>query len=188
LVLFIKGANASADFSSIDSSGCVTTTVHVEAGSEVIRDPNAVPPTLATVGAYLVITRVDSCLATTSVWQGFSDTVTYTYDRRLTQAHLTGTVVACDPDTGVSCLTLSVDLTWSGFGPAAIVRDKTRTISGEFLLITRLRAELRSAVVTGTVSDGTTNYTPAPSYAGYMAWATTREVTVHRRHVGDPEE
>src|SRR5882672_1624813 len=93
LVLFIKGANASADFSSIDSSGCVTTTVHVEAGSEVIRDPNAVPPTLATVGAYLVITRVDSCLATTSVWQGFSDTVTYTYDRRLTQAHLTGTVV-----------------------------------------------------------------------------------------------
>jgi len=179
LVVISSGANAFADFTTSDA--CVTTTVHLEAGSQFVRVPSAVPQPSASTGAFIIITRMDACSGTTIALQGFSQDVTYTFDRLLTQAHLTGPIEACDPDTGLSCVTLSVDLVWSGVGLLGNLRNNNRQISGAFIFIAMLVGEARSAIVTGTVSDGTTNYTPGPSDAAFMAWVTTHEVFVHRQ-------
>jgi len=181
LVLAIQGANNSADFTSVDASRCVTTTVHIESGEEVIRDPSADPPNVSTVGAYVVITQADSCSNVTSAWQGFSEDVRYEFDRQLTQATLVGTMQACDPDTGANCVAFTINLVWNGYGSDAPVKAHYRTVSGCFILITHIKADLRSATATGSISDGTTNYTPNPSDSAFFAWATTRQVTVHRR-------
>ena len=65
------------------------------------------------------------------------------------------------------------------------VKAKTKVDSGGFRIRSKTMANIRITSVAGTLSDGTTNFTPEPALAGFIATGTFKEVTIARR--GDVE-
>ncbi len=165
-LLIIKGGQATADFSSVDSTGCVTTAVHIDVGEDTTKDTTWTPEKTSSLGAYVTLSQIDQCMAT-----------------------VRGPITFCNSDS-TACFDTALDLTWVGTGDLIDIESKYKTVSGGFKMITHLKGDLRLAVARSNLydADGVTNLTPDASTSAFIAQANTHTVTIVRVSDPDPDD
>jgi hypothetical protein len=136
-------------------------------------------PPQASIGIGLSITQFNLCTGVSLVNAGGgSSEVTVTVARDLSTAHATGTLLVDDGTSGTS-FPIIVDLTWTATGdPAHENVNPTVVIPGGTVQHVSFNGTFREASASGTVSDGTTNYTPGPSSTAQIETDRNTQVTV----------
>lgn len=161
-----KGLTARVDFQAFSDDGCTETSAFVLASNGVTRNPGL--QTSSGPGVFLIVSKFDNCNYT-PIMQAFgqSSDVTFTLDGQLSTATLKGTVTVTDwnsPDQSTFPVTL--DLTWKGYGQKISTVDITHTRAASWDISTHFSGDSRGAQVSGSISDGTTNFAASPTMSG----------------------
>ena len=146
-----------AFFHSLDESGCIDTWVNIETGADYLYS--------------IAVFQHDRCQSQTII-DGYGN-------KPLTKSeiHYTGNVGSTTLKTNVQVtdfqrgltLDLWVDVTWTGVGEISEYHDhQNYSPSPGCHVNSQIWEKYRSASVSGTVSDGTTNFTPEPTTAADM--------------------
>jgi len=174
-----KGQGADAFFRSVDSSGCIETFVIVLAidGKSKI---DSQPPTSDGNGN-IIIDVVDVC-AGASLVSAFSF-ATFAPDAFVAQkadsATLDRSFEMFDFVSGTS-FTVDVSLTWTGVGDPFRFKSRTQVRTPTFMLNHHGDGTNREATASGTVFDGTTNFTPDPSLTASLSTVKSGQVTIEK--------
>lgn len=164
----LKGPLVNAAFSWTDPSGCVQTNVFVNANDQIAQ----VSPEPGSQGyAAVSISQQNDCTGT-ALLSDFGEKTTLqagelVISNQLDQATLTTTIQVADSVSGAS-FPVTVDLTWTG--TSAIYRNHSFSndlLGGRCRVVNHWKGTGRDAVASGSVSDGTTNFTPP----GSLQWA-----------------
>lgn len=158
-----RGDSASASFSRVDASGCVYTDVFVFASQDRIQSPPGPPQ--AQAGADIYISQYDWCNGLQLVGaSGFTalDAGAFQVSKKLDAAALAATINVYDYMSGQS-YDVNLDLNWRGAGEIEKGSYHSKFQSGDCKVNSRWSGSFRPATATGTVSDGTTDFTPDPS-------------------------
>jgi hypothetical protein len=155
-----KGPGADAYFSIWDESGCVLTDVSVFTRDETFQNPPGKPSKNSFV--YVTIYQVDHCVgvelrfAEGFAWIAAND---LQVAKKLGSAMLSTTVSLYDwiSDTYFD---VYVDLTWSATGSPVKEKSQYRSDAPGCKYHSRFQGTFRGAEANGTVTDGSTNYTP----------------------------
>jgi hypothetical protein len=175
-----RGQRASAFFSSMDPSGCIVTNVFVIASEEGFRNP----PTPGETSSWteFAVSQFDVCTEPLTVLldaEGFavlSDS-DFQVSRNLDSAVLNATVNAFD-EVYRTWFEVSIHLTWAGTGPLASRNSTTHFNNPDCHINAHFNNPSRAAEASGTVSDGTTNFTPEPSVEAAISSSNYGVVTV----------
>ena len=158
-------------FTSIDPSGCLITSATVGGVEERLHTP---PGKASTSGLVYVQVSLFNLCTDTRVLNAFGSAPLPTSDLKITgnlsSVTLTTTVNVFDQISG-TFFDVFIDLTWRGTGE--IIRDRTHDVFNFEGCHFNIRDDLasRSAQASGTISDGTINFTPEPSIsATIFAW------------------
>jgi hypothetical protein len=157
---------AYALFYSTSADGCIQTTLTVELGEETVQ--------------YIEIQRVDTCL-NQPIFEGYGSQVLSKSDLRyfgnLKSARLTTTLHVYDL-VSQSSVDLLINLTWTGTGEILVLQhhDNYEPWPGCRVSI-QSREEYRDAQVTGTVLEGTTNYTPEPAIDDNLFFTNSKRIS-----------
>ena len=183
IMLLGQGSAAMADFVSIDSSGCVTTSVHVEAGDFKFQNPPTQPIPLVGGGSvFILLSQLNTCTGESFDGVGGNQgVIDVALNHRLSEGTVCGTATIYEVGSGgsvISSFDVSVDLTWTGVGSQIRVNGDSEYRSGGFIVNTLNHADVRLATAVGTISDGTTNFTPTSSTNALIEWNTFHQVTV----------
>jgi hypothetical protein len=160
-VLKFKDKIADAQFTSLDSTGCIRTDVFVIASNAKIKETGSTPTVEPMVNViYSVYDLCNSLL----LHSGFGSThvIDFQLDGGLNGAHVSATVPVSDDQHGTT-IYLDVTVDWTGAGDITRQRVKDHTVTPEFTVNFRIKGSFRDATATATVSDGTTNFTPPGS-------------------------
>jgi hypothetical protein len=173
----LKGQFATAVFHTVDSSGCIETVVSVIA--EDGRTKQANPPE-ATLRAMVELFQFDSCSGKLLLSAFGLATLTpdqFQIDKQFNTATLNATIEVADFVSG-NTFPVDVSVRWTGSGD--IIRDKNHVHLKEpgFKLNARFTGTSRNATASGTVSDGTTNFTPQPAVFVEMGSTKRGEVVI----------
>jgi hypothetical protein len=158
------GDVAEAGFSSFDASGCLRTDVIIFA-----LDGRIIGPDERDLRSVVVIDifQTDVCAGDTLVFF-FSSSEPLAADEfqvkdRLRTATLDATVEGFEFISGTS-LTIDIHVTWTGEGPISRLKERFQTSNGPGNFFMEWRDFVsRHATASGTVTDGTTNFTPEPT-------------------------
>ena len=172
-----RGSDANASFSTVD--GCIQTNVDVFTAEAFIQVfPGSVDP-FSSVNIF--ISQYDLCediqlLAA----EGVADLAEPDLEisTKLNRATLNTTVNVLDSLTGNS-FDVSVRLAWTGIGPAAHERLNFHFRDQTCLTHTRSKGTFRDAEVTGSVSDGITNFTPERSLSANLLSSNSSEMVIN---------
>lgn len=166
-----RGEGASAIFSSVDATGCVWTDVYVNPNDGFFQSPPG--PGSPSSGVYMFISQYDTCagiqLIAAEGFASLADTDFQVFGR-LNSASLTATVNVFDFVSNTS-FDIYIDLVWTGTGGIYRQSSHSHYDSPGCSFNTRFVGSFRPAVATGSVSDGTTNFTPDPSL-GYDIYSS----------------
>jgi len=177
-VFNFKGQSADAFFSSTDPSGCIFTDVFLFASEQTFQNPPG--PGIPSSGTGLFISQFDSCTGTQLLAaDGFASLAgpDFQVNRTLNSATLNATVNVFDFVSGAS-FDVDVNLTWTGAGPLARQNGHFHFQSPGCISNGSFSGTFRSATASGSVSDGATNFTPAPSVFASIGSARSGSVTV----------
>jgi hypothetical protein len=162
----VRGPVANAGFETVDGSGCVVTDVFVSANSGVEQDL----PTTTHVGvASVSIYRYNACTGDEYInAAGYTDRLpagAFSVSKQLDRARLVTTIPVDDLTSGTA-YDVAVDVTWTG--TSVITRDHANTNDRypACHVLNRWKGSGRTADAMGTVSVGTTNFTPTTSQWG----------------------
>ncbi len=162
-VIQAEGQEAWAYFSSIDASGCIKTIVEID--------------TAETLLISLELSQYDMCTGQPLLGAYGRKSLSPSeikFFGNLDSARLTTTVQVTDYVQGLS-FDVFIDLTWIGTGDilAYHAHDHNQPSPGCNVNV-QGREKYREAQASGTVSDGTTNFTPEPSLNAYLyTWKNT---------------
>lgn len=156
-----RGDSVSAFFTNTD--GCIETSVFVAATQGVLQRP---PGSLVTEVAILIFqfdlctdTRLVSAEALASVPEA-----DFQVSKKLEQATLNTTVTvtdfAADPQASFDVF---IDLTWTATGSLSRQNNNSNFSNPGCNIHNRIHGTSRTAEASGSVSNGTINYTPQPS-------------------------
>jgi hypothetical protein len=157
-----SGINSMADFSSSDpGSSCIYSWTSVFVSDNVVaNEPGA---TSGTPFVAVNIFKFDQCSYTVLLDQsGMTTNVDFRHDASLQSASVNATVPTTDYLTGATS-NFTISLQWRGVGPLSKVMDQQATRSQHLVLRTHYMGDTRAAIVSGTFSDGTTNYAATPA-------------------------
>jgi hypothetical protein len=173
-----KGQAASAFFVSVDPSGCIDTAVSVNAQDEATKVDGQ--PGVTSV-AFLFISVFDNCTQTSLVSAAGSAALAPDdlIVQKLDSATLDTSIEVDDFASGTT-FTVDVSLNWTGVGDQFRGKTHSHFTSPGFRVNSRFDATSRGATASGTVSDGTTNYTPAPDLAANLVMAKSGDVVVQK--------
>lgn len=160
----LKGPTAAADFFSIDSTGCIFTGVTLSASNLISHSPPGPPSSQA--GAFVGISQFNSCTQT----QLFSGTGSASFTdsefqigTKLESATLNTTISVCDSVSN-SFVNISVNLSWACAVKPFYENAHMFSHFSDFILnVHTFGTTCDSASASGSVSNGTTNFTPEPS-------------------------
>jgi len=159
-VCTFKGLTGDATFES--TSSCTVTDIFVFANANFSRSGG----TTQTSSFLNLSTEVqNTCTGAFSEgWgQAFNPTVQSTSDGLTVQGSVD--VQTYNDDGTTSTTTYSVDLTWKGFGKSSRQVESSHFQSAGFITQSHFTGTSQSALVTGTLSDGTTNFAgSAPTF------------------------
>jgi hypothetical protein len=178
--LFRSSGNfANASFFSTDPTGCINTSVFLSGSENEFQQPPGVPTT--STGVFVSIFQFDNCTFTFLSGFGFGSGLSFRVAGALTQATLTGTI----PVTFFSCCpfqfitrNVSVDMTWTGTAGLSRQISTSHFQFPGLIVNSQFRGLSRPAQASGSVSDGTTNFTPNPSTFGFLGSADSHTVNV----------
>ncbi|MGZ3637759.1 MAG: hypothetical protein ACXVCX_07970, partial [Ktedonobacterales bacterium] len=158
-----NGINATAYFSPSDTgSSCIYSWTTVFVSDHVTGEPGV---TSETSFAGVNIFKFDQCTYTVVQDQfGIATNVDFKHDASLQYASIDATVPVTDYLTGTTS-NFTISLKWRGVGSLSKVMDQQSTRSQHYVFRTRYTGDTRAAIVSGTFSDGTTNYAAAPALA-----------------------
>jgi hypothetical protein len=159
-----KGQDASAVFISTDPSGCVQTYVSISArdGSAKTGDPKPVAQSAATIS----IEKSDMCTPPPSgrpllsVFGEPALTADQFQINDLTSATLRGKFELFDFASETQ-FTVSLNLSWSGVGDTFDVKNHDHITMPNLKIDSHGKGTIRTATASGTVTNGTTNFTPS---------------------------
>lgn len=156
-----------AFFHSVDDSGCIDTRVSIETGVDFLQS--------------ISVVQYDLCEGLT-IFDGYGNKP---LDK--SETHYTGNLGSTTLKTNVQVtdfqrsltLNLWVDVTWTGVGEINEYHDHRKYSPSPGCDVNfHVWGKYRSARVSGTVSDGTTNLTPEPTTSADM-WFTKTILTSH---------
>jgi hypothetical protein len=175
------GLTADASFDSLDPSGCIGTFAQVLADDGHFRTGTGPLEKAAT--ATIAFSQFDDCTQTLLVAaEGFAVLAPgeFQIDDKLTAATLTATIEVFDAVSGAS-FPVDVNLSWTGVGDPVITKDRFHQTFPGFKVLKRFDATARPASASGTVSDGTTNFTPEPASFAQLASVRRGELDISRQ-------
>ena len=169
-----RGESVSAFFTNTD--GCIETSVFVAATKGVSQDSPGPGSPVAQVA--LFISQFDFCSGTLLVSAESLSSVPgadFQVSQKLEQATLNTTVTvmnfASDPPASFDVF---IDLTWAGIGPLSRQSNNSHFITPPGCVINnRFHGTSRTAEASGSVSDGTMNYTPQPFTEAFITSANS---------------
>jgi|SRR5215207_7151695 len=156
-----SGESAQTTFSTID--GCILTEVGVLTSEGIFKSPPGKGN--PTSEAFLIISQVDLCTDTYIFFANGSAQLADTdfqVSGKLESATLNTTVSVFD-QVSQTFLDVFVDLAWTGVGPLSRESTNFHSKSPGCKVHSRFKGTLRFAEASGSVSDGTTNFTPDPA-------------------------
>ncbi len=171
-----KGNSADAFFSSFD--GCVLTEVSIFASEGVFKSgPGRGTESSATS---LFISQFDFCAdAQVLAAEGFADLSPSDFEvaNKLSSATLDATVNVFDFVSG-SSFDVDVNLTWTATGGLSRQNVNNHFTSPGCKVHSRFRGTSREATVSGSISDGSTNFTPEEGLFGLISAVKTGDVVI----------
>lgn len=171
-----RGQTADAFFSS--TQGCVVTDVGVFAADGRIKTGPGGPEVASMAATF--ISQFDVCTQTQLLAaDGFAELAPgeFQIDAELTAATLTATIEVFDFVSGTS-FPVDVDVSWTGFGDTFTVKDRFHQRAPGFKANFRFDGTFRDATAAGTVTDGTTNFTPEPAVFAQLGSVRQGEVVI----------
>jgi hypothetical protein len=175
----VKGPSAWASWHTFDPSGCVETFVQVAGFDDTTRlDQGGAPQVLPT--ATVVIFQDDRCTGTAllSACNCGPNALTVAEDAfqvvgKLDSATLNATLEVIDFVSNTS-FPVHISVNWTGIGETTREKIHSQTSTPGQLSIFRFDGMVREATASGTVSDGTTNFTPQPANAFAQLFSTSQ--------------
>jgi hypothetical protein len=172
-----KGQFAEAAFESIDPSGCVDTFVFVNAVDGTVKEKGH--PAASSM-AFIAIDQFDFCTDTELLFAEGEATLAageFQIDKMLTAASLNATIEVTDFVSGTS-FPVDVSVVWTGVGATRKEKDHFQIKAPDFKVNARFMGTFRDATASGTVSDGTTNFTPESAVFADMGSVKQGEVDI----------
>ena len=161
LVFHSKGPTAIATFS--NTSGCIYTETAVTASES--RDRNEPGPGEETSFAAVSTVQFNTCTET-PLYFAYGETSLspdeFQISNSLDWATLTTTINVFDEISGIT-FDVSINLIWTATGPMTRQHGNEHLHTPDCIVNSHLQRNQRLAQATGTVSYGTTNFTPEPS-------------------------
>lgn len=157
-----KGLSAEAYFSSVDPSGCIVTDAAVFARDESTQNPPG--PGTPSSSVFLYISQYDYCNDLQLLYaEGFSELAItdFQISKNLQWAILNTTVNVYDYVSATN-FDVYVDLTWTGIGGLSRQNSHFHFHAPGCHVNSHFQGTARSADVSGSISDGVTNFTPDP--------------------------
>ncbi len=155
----IHGLAAVSNFGGLSSDGCIDTVIEVH-GFQPTQ--NKQPS-----NAFVFISKFDTCTNTSLLdASGSTDTATFQIDKTLISASLSATVPLIDNQTSDPLFNVAVNMVWTT-PPDSVIQHQNSTEhfhTKAFMVNSHMNADVRYATASGTVSYGTTNFTPSPSF------------------------
>jgi len=173
-----------AFFQSFDAStGCIETDVFLVTG--FVKQSSPPDPSTSTPLTTVVISVGDNCQGVSLMSaQGATDAFDYTSSNDLQSSHLSGNVPMVDFQSGRT-FSVALNIDWAGDGP--LVRDVSHfhQKTDGFIVNAISVSTFRTAVATGTILEGTTNYSPTPSQAAQIEVELDGQVTIQVGRLND---
>ena len=166
-VFRFHGLSAFADFDSFSPDGCIETFVFVD-GTQSGNSSEA----------DVFIGQFDNCTGTLLL-AAFGSTFNPTFQvgQKLGSASLSATIPVFDEVSG-NTFNVSVSQTWTATGPLSREIESVHFQTKNFIENFHFNDAFRDASASGTVSDGTTNFTPSPSVFAQIASFKSGDVTI----------
>jgi hypothetical protein len=172
-----KGYSAAAFFSDTDPSGCIVTGGSVF----VFENISHSPPGQGSYSAYVLIDLFQQDICTDTSLMSASNIAPAEITEFNVAGNLeTATVVATVPMfdyVSNTAFDLTVDLTWTGTSPLGHQSTQYKVNFEGCHTNLKNNSAFRYAEASGTVSDGTTNFTPSPSEQGSIFLAKGGEIS-----------
>ena len=170
-----RGPLVNASFETVDPSGCIVTDVFVSANSGIAQSHPTTDEAGPVNDVGVSLYRYDACNDYTSLVDAAGLVTTlpagaFTVSKQLSWAHLVADVPLDDLVSGRT-FTVHVDMAWTG--TSAIRRDHSNTndiYARNCHVLNRWKGSGRTADAAGTVTHGSTNYTPAPTHDGEIGY------------------
>jgi hypothetical protein len=166
------GLSAQANFDNTD--GCIETFVFVDGFQNTVNKQTF-------SGADVFIGKVNNCTNTSLLnASGGTDSPSFQIDQELLSASLSATIPVTDSVSGNTFL-VSVNMTWTSTSAIGHQNATSHYHTKGFTINSHSNADFRDAIASGTVSDGTTNYTPSGTLS-FAQIASTKSVDVTITH------
>ena len=174
-----RGESVNAFFTNTD--GCIETSVFVAATKGDSQSPPGPGSPVSQV--VIFISQFDLCTSERLVSAEGVSTVPeadFQVANKLEQATLNTTVTVTDfASNPPATFDVFIDLTWTGIGPLSRQNNNSHFITPPDCVIhNRFQGTLRTAEASGSVSDGTMNYTPQPSAEAFIFSANRGTVII----------
>ena len=173
-----RGQSADAFFSSVDPSGCTFTDVGAFPSEGVSQSPPGPGGSGSGVGMFISV--FDACTGTQLLAaDGFASLADPDFQvfGKLNAATLNAEVPMFDYISGTP-FNVSVNLVWIGGSDISRQSFSSHFQSPGCKVYNRFRGTFRSAVASGTVSDGSTNFTPEPSLGASIASVRSGDMSI----------
>lgn len=160
-----RGPGASSAFIDEDQSDpCISTFVNVTFSAFTVQSPP--DPAEESLEAFVFISKYNLCTSTDLIFGGGFKQLTdqeFTIDpRNLSSASLNTTIEVLDLVSGVP-FNVDVSMMWTANGDIIRSNQHHNFWTPSFLFKDRSNGTFRESTASGTISDGTTNFTPDPS-------------------------
>jgi len=152
----VSGDSAVASFHSIDPSGCVITDTYVFGSTGEVHDPPGGPADFQVAG--VGFSQFDQCrglLLKTAL--GSTHSLSFFLANDLSSASLTATTIVDEFISGTS-FPVQVTITWVGSGDSVHQVSNAHVRLPGFNTKTHFNADTRTALASGSISDGQTEY------------------------------
>ena len=166
-----SGIAAQANFDSLSPDGCVDTFVFVDGSQNTVNKQTF-------SSADVFVGQFDLCTNTLLLSaSGSTSSPTFQVGDKLLSASLSATIPVFDSVSG-NMFNVSVSVTWTSTSAITHVDQTLHVHSKAFTENAHENADLRDANASGTVSNGTTNFTPSPSIFAQILSAKEVDVSI----------
>jgi hypothetical protein len=165
------GLSAIAFFDNLSPDRCIDTSVSVDGFQNTVNNQT-------TSGADIFIGQFNNCTSTQLLAaSGSTSSPTFQIDKKLLSASLNTTILVTDFVSGTT-FNVSVSVAWTSTSAIAHEIQTFHFHTKAFTENAHFNADFRDANASGTVSDGTTNFTPSSSVFAQTMSAKEADVAI----------
>lgn len=164
-VCTFKGGDASADFGSVSSDGCVFTNAEIQPFQNLTRPGNVTNQMVSVSISVFDVCGAGQLVAASnfdSNTQDLNFSGTIQFGDHLSTARVQGTAIMFNFLSNTT-FTATIDVAWQGYGPTTRSFSSQHSRAPGVIANTHFNGDFRSAEASGTLTDGTTNFAATPT-------------------------